>query len=763
MSIRDSLRTAGRVGYQVLDNIIGFDDDYDTMGELLARSLREDPLGTAGSIAGGLYEGAKGAVTQPVQTAREVADEFADAYFRLREGLPEDATRDDIGQLTEDLTLFGSLVPAVGATARTVRATTRAAPEAELDPWSNLDFETLEDELMGPDIAAAQARRIEQENLVNAQAAARADQLLARRDALIAALGGEASYQNALRGGFDMDPADFDEAGNNLGNFPVLERTIFDPEDGPQPDQYTVGMLAAMNPDAVRALATQIENDPTGSVYSPELVDMLADMTPQELEEITGLPIAGAWTGFQQTPFDPNDIDYGPDIDQIAAGADDPFAGGTNPWTNVQGAEDLAANYLPAPPPQIDLDPTDQAILNALQNAPPFTAAAATDPFRGLPGTRALNETAPAVAIPEANPYMPTNQDFQIPQTWMNQGIAGVYSRSGRAADRLGQPRYTDVESLRRELEARGASPRELRYQLDQFEEAMLDGPLSREDIQRFFSDKDTGLSIDRSIEFAGGWMPPGGRNATSTVYYHPAGQNYPPAAKRHFEDVGNPFDDNTKVPLFHSRAAQYDLGFPGGGTTHHVAEIQSDFAQYRQTLPTTPEQRFEMSSRVGELMGKLNARVALTPAERGELDRLQDALRSDRLLDEFDEDFDAPYVRRENDWVDAAVRQNLLDAVNSGSDWITFGNGQQANKHIFMPLEAAESFYDVRVPRRIGDVLRRFANQAGIDAPTLESVPFVDGSDVRGLRITPEFREALLRTGLPSYKNGGIVSLLNN
>jgi hypothetical protein len=204
MSIRDSLRTAGRVGYQVLDNIIGFDDDYDTMGELLARSLREDPLGTAGSIAGGLYEGAKGVVTQPVQTAREVADEFADAYFRLREGLPEDATRDDIGQLTEDLTLFGSLVPAVGATARTVRATTRAAPEAELDPWSNVDFDDgseppedwLDDIVFGQDpdadLAAAQARRIEQENLVNAQAAARADQLLARRDALIAALGGEA-------------------------------------------------------------------------------------------------------------------------------------------------------------------------------------------------------------------------------------------------------------------------------------------------------------------------------------------------------------------------------------------------------------------------------------------------------------------------------------------------------------------------------------------------------------------------------------------
>jgi hypothetical protein len=313
-----------------------------------------------------------------------------------------------------------------------------------------------------------------------------------------------------LRGFFDMDPADYDEAANNLSNFTVLERTVFDPEDGPQPDPYTIGRLAAMDPAAVRALAAQIENDPTGSVYSPELVDMLADMTPQELEEITGLPIAGAGTGFQQTPFDPNDIDFGPDMDQIAAG-------GTNPWTNVQGAEDLAANYLPAPPPQIDIAPNEQAILNALQNAPPLTAA--TDPFRGLPGTRVLNETAPAAALPEANPYMPTDRDFQIPQTWMDQGIAGAYSRSGRAADRLGQPQYTDIESLRRELEKHGAAPGELRYQLDQFEEAMLDGPLSREDIQRFFSDRDTGLSIDRNLSMlAAGCLPAAGMERQRSI-----------------------------------------------------------------------------------------------------------------------------------------------------------------------------------------------------------------------------------------------------
>jgi hypothetical protein len=149
-----------------------------------------------------------------------------------------------------------------------------------------------------------------------------------------------------------------------------------------------------------------------------------------------------------------------------------------------------------------------------------------------------------------------------------------------------------------------------------------------------------------------------------------------------------------------------------------------------------------------------------LTDAEKNELKRLNAALNFG-LRDEFDAQFDAPYVRRENDWVDAAVRQNILDAVNSGSDWITFGNGAQATRHSGMPEEAAKSFYDNRVPKRVEDVLRRFANQAGIDAPNLETLPFVDGDDVRGFRITPEFREAMLRNGLPSYRFGGIVSLM--
>lgn len=153
-NLRQPLSEAGRVGYQLLDNIIGFDDSYDTTGELLARSLREDPLGTAGSMATGLYEGAREFLGAPVQTTREAADEFADAFFRALEPLPEDATREEMGQRLSDLAPFAALLGGPAAV-RSVMPGRRPIDPASVD-WDDPDaINTLMDqpfEYDGPDI-----------------------------------------------------------------------------------------------------------------------------------------------------------------------------------------------------------------------------------------------------------------------------------------------------------------------------------------------------------------------------------------------------------------------------------------------------------------------------------------------------------------------------------------------------------------------------------------------------------------------------------
>lgn len=363
-----------------------------------------------------------------------------------------------------------------------------------------------------------------------------------------------------------------------------------------------------------------------------------------------------------------------------------------------------------------------------------------------------LPDTAPAARFPQAAPYAGMGAGFQNPQSWLDQGLAGLYSRAARAGDQLRQPRYSDLGQLEAELAARGAPPAEVAVLRDRLGAALESGPLPREQVQALLRDA-PGLRVQRTEQYAD-YGPTGGRNHTSSVYYPPTNIPGPGAATRHFDRQGD------TPPLFHSRAAQYDLLTPDGGTAHHVLEIQSDWAQHRQLLPRDAAQRAEMETELQDLLaGPADGDAFLR------IQRLEGALATGRTRAEFDEAYPAPYIRNENDWVDAGVRQNLLDAVNSGSDWITFGNGTQAAAHVGMPEDAARRFYDGRVPSRVESVLGRLARDNQIDAkappnwwPRLEDVPFVDGETVRGLRLTPEFRELLSRSGLPSFRDGGMV-----
>jgi hypothetical protein len=282
------------------------------------------------------------------------------------------------------------------------------------------------------------------------------------------------------------------------------------------------------------------------------------------------------------------------------------------------------------------------------------------------------------------------------------------------------------------------------------FEESPT-GSVSAEDVQGMLSNA-PGIEVMRTGNYAP-IGPSGGQNYTSTVYTHPDVRSGASAAYQHFDAV---LDSGENMPpLFHTRAAQYQIAPDGApATTHHVLELQSDWAQFRQRLPATAEDRAEMEAEVERLS---NAPANAETFRRRE--RLLEALEAGTLRSEFDEAYPAPLVKNENDWVDAGVRQNLLDAVNSGSDWITFGTGRQASEHIGMPAEQAKRFYDTQVPRSVERVLRKLSREARTEFPELQDVDFVDGQLVKGLRITPELREALIQNGLPSFRDGGMIS----
>jgi hypothetical protein len=706
-NLRQPLAEAGALGYQLLDNVVGFDDGYDSMGELLGRSLREDPVGTAGSIASGVVDSVKAAYEDPFGTLSALGDEFAGAYEMLSAPMNLSAGREEVGKRLEAASLLSSVVPGLGVAGAGTKALGGAAANAvdaarrAPDDAFNVEMNRLLDEQADEVMLPAPAQLAPDPRTAD----------LERLRQLQSALDNEGFFDPDLYGlSIRRDIGEFDDllSEDDLrNNFRYLR------------SEHMTGMLS---PEAMRAQG--VSEEEISRIYARYQV--LENQFPDVFEEATDDP-------FAQVPFVFDEPD-----DFVA------------PPPGLPGFFDR-----PGVPSEID----------------PYTFSPdAFDNDTGLFTGR------------------------QKPLTWGDQGAAGSYSRSARAAQDLRQPTYSSLEELKSELLARKASGAELALNGDRLEDLFASsnsGRVSREAVQDALRNA-PGLELLRTEEYAD-IGPRGGENYTSTVYTHPSVKRGPAQAYKHFGD--DKFFRGQRPPdpppLFHTRAAQYDLRTGTGLNSlqekrllagrdasdyrlgrrgasliaHHVLEIQSDWSQFRQSLPSTQEKRVEMENELVDLRSRKDAVRGsrdLPPFPRElelRIKRLQDALATGMLRGEYDERFPVPLFKKQDDWVDAGVRQNLLDAVNAGSDWITFGNGIQASTWIGMPEAAAKRFYDNDVPLSVERVLRKLSREARTEFPELQDVPFVDGETVKGLRITPELREALLKNGLPSFRDGGMVS----
>lgn len=134
-NLREPLRQAGGLGYSLIDNIIGIDDDFESGGERFGRAVRENPVGTARAVGGGILNSLSNAVTDPVGTAQGVASDIGQSYLRSSQGaaayLPEgvelaDATYQQIRAANDaylaDITGLASVIPAGRLTGTAVKA-----------------------------------------------------------------------------------------------------------------------------------------------------------------------------------------------------------------------------------------------------------------------------------------------------------------------------------------------------------------------------------------------------------------------------------------------------------------------------------------------------------------------------------------------------------------------------------------------------------------------------------------------------------------
>lgn len=131
----------------LIDNLIGLDNKYLSAGERLGQAFNEDPLGFLKSAGSAAYEGAKSAVTSPIETIQGVGDSIYGSGESLMRGLDgktqelfgvgyDEATPDQITLAREalagDVLNVSQLIPGaavarrgVGAVGDTMRAVGR--------------------------------------------------------------------------------------------------------------------------------------------------------------------------------------------------------------------------------------------------------------------------------------------------------------------------------------------------------------------------------------------------------------------------------------------------------------------------------------------------------------------------------------------------------------------------------------------------------------------------------------------------------------
>jgi hypothetical protein len=131
-------------GELIVDNIIGLDNEYESFGEKLGKTVNKDEIGFLKDSAVGIYEGAKEFITSPIDTTKEVVTNIKDSVQRLGTqdlntrlknmyGIGyESATDDQVSAARE--AVFGDaltaleLIPAAKATVVAAKAGTAAIP-----------------------------------------------------------------------------------------------------------------------------------------------------------------------------------------------------------------------------------------------------------------------------------------------------------------------------------------------------------------------------------------------------------------------------------------------------------------------------------------------------------------------------------------------------------------------------------------------------------------------------------------------------------
>jgi hypothetical protein len=123
------------------------------------------------------------------------------------------------------------------------------------------------------------------------------------------------------------------------------------------------------------------------------------------------------------------------------------------------------------------------------------------------------------------------------------------------------------------------------------------------------------------------------------------------------------------------------------------------------------------------------------------------------------------PFATSTNRWLDAALKNELINAAKAGAEWVTIPKGDDVQRYTYGKREGQRKFYGGPDERGIAPTRLKNLAQKLIPFETefkdIEATGFGPNPptyNVFGMRLTPEIRKFLLEEGLPSFAKGGPV-----
>jgi len=109
-----------------------------------------------------------------------------------------------------------------------------------------------------------------------------------------------------------------------------------------------------------------------------------------------------------------------------------------------------------------------------------------------------------------------------------------------------------------------------------------------------------------------------------------------------------------------------------------------------------------------------------------------------------------APFIENTDSWVNMVLRRQLMDAIESGVDYITLPNPDMVKQYTFGDLEGHRAFYGEIAPSNLLDIAKSYDPDAQLVGKLIETSEAVE--PVTALPLTRRLVESIMEKGIPTY-----------